>query len=383
MAKLPIKAKTIKGQVPDSPLRQRLKKTSIVKELPKRSIEFVGSGSWMLNLALTNNIDVAYPVGRVVNPVGDYSTGKTLLACETVNDVWYNFHLKQGKKVEIYYDEPEDAFDMDLARKFNMPLEHIIGLRERLPNWKSKKDDFKRSKLVEDLYTNLMNITTKEQKKAPKDKNDIILYVLDSLDSVSDARELKHIEKKGVGKQDYGGGKARVLSQMFRTCIQSVGESNILLFIVSQVRTNFGVMFGPQYTRAGGKALDHYASVIYWLKEVGKITNEKNFNQGIEVELLIDKNKIGSRYSKLNFNILHGYGVDNYGSAANFLWDSGGFERNGNYIIWNDKNIYRNALIEQAANDPKTAKQLKETLQSHWNELVKQAEIKRPDKWGN
>ena len=142
-------------------------------------------------------------------------------------------------------------------------------------------------------------------------------------------------------------------------------------------------MFGPKYTRAGGKALDHYCSVIYWLNEVGKITNDKNFNQGIDVELLIDKNKIGSRYSRLNFNILHGYGVDNFGSAVNFLWDSGGFSRSGNYIVWvNEKKYYRKELIEKAVNEPETAEALKALLQNHWNKMVAEAAITRPPKWG-
>lgn len=365
-----------KGGDTDSPLRRKLKTTPLIKPLPKKSIDFVSSGAWMLNLALTNNIDLGYPIGRIVNGVGDYSTGKTLLACELVNAVWYDYHIKQNKKVKIYYDEPEAAFDMDLARGFNMPLQEIIGLRERLPDWTPKKDDFQHSKLVEDFYLNIEKIAKGEAKDY-----DLIVYVLDSLDSVSDAREIKHIEKKGVGKQDYGGGKARVLSQMFRTCIQSVNQSNILLYIVSQVRENFGVMFGPKYTRAGGKALDHYASVIYWLKEIDKITTSKGINQGIEVEVLIDKNKVGSRYSKLSFNILHGYGVDNFGSAVNFLWDSNGFEKSGSYIIWNEKKIYRNALIEQAASDPETEKQLKAVLQSHWDQIVGEAKINRKPKW--
>lgn len=356
-------------------LRQKLRQP-LLKPMPKQFTSFVSTGSWILNMALTNDVNMGYPIGRVINPVGDYSTGKTLMACETVNAVWYELHKKMGKKVKIYYDEPEAAFDMDLAINFNMPIDQIIGLRERLPDWKPKKDDFQHSRLVEDFYSNIMRITKEEA-----DKHDIILYVLDSLDSLSDAREIKHIEKKGVGKQDYGGGKARVLSQLFRTCIQSVNNSNVLLFIVSQVRANFGVMFGPQYTRAGGKALDHYASIIYWLREVGKITTDQGINQGIEVEVVIDKNKTGSRYNKLNFNVLHGYGVDNFGSAVNFLWDKGGFKKSGSYIEWEGKKLYRSQLIEKAVKEPETAELLKTRLQEHWNQLIKDADIKRPPKW--
>jgi hypothetical protein len=140
-------------------------------------------------------------------------------------------------------------------------------------------------------------------------------------------------------------------------------------------------MFGPKYTRAGGKALDHYASVIYWLKEIDKITTSKGINQGIEVEVLIDKNKVGSRYNKLSFNILHGYGVDNFGSAVNFLWDGNGFERVGNYILWEGNKYYRNQLIEKAASNPETGEKLKTMLQKHWDQIVSEASINRKPKW--
>lgn len=302
----------------------------------------------------------------------------TLLLCEAINSVWYDYHLKQGKKVKIYYDEPEDAFDLDLAKQFKMPLENIVGLRERLPTWEKTKNDFKASKTIENVYTNIKNIVEEESSKY-----DVILYGLDSLDSVSDSREIKHIDKKGVGAQDYGAGKPSVLSQMFRTCIQSVNQSNIIFFILSQVRSNIGITFGPKLNRSGGHALDHYASQIFWLYEKDKITDKNGINQGIEVEVNVDKNKTGSRYNKVRFNILHGYGIDNYGSAVNFLWDNKVFDISGAYINWGEKKYYRNQLIEKAANEPETAQQLKEMLQNHWNEMIEEAAIKRPPKWGN
>jgi RecA/RadA recombinase len=86
---------------------------------------FISSGSHNLNMALTGNIHNAYCVGRMVNIVGDYSTGKTLLACEAVNSLWYIDHLLKKKRVKIVYDENESAFDLDLAESFGMPLDHM------------------------------------------------------------------------------------------------------------------------------------------------------------------------------------------------------------------------------------------------------------------
>jgi recombination protein RecA len=366
-------------------LRDRLKACELLPEVDlKKPLSFIDSGSWMLNLALTNHVDQGYPIARVINPVGDYSTGKTLLACEVVNSVWYLEHLLKKKKVKIYYDEPEHAFDYRLAAKFNVPLHEIIGLREDLKNYKPKKPkkgekaerQFKRSHTVEDLYNNLDYIN-----KNDKDY-DVVLYIIDSLDTLTDSREIKHLQKKGIEKQDMGGSKARVLSQLFRNSIDKVHNSNILLFILSQIRMNVGVVFGDPNTRAGGKALDHYSSQIFMLKEIGKIQSDKKINQGIEVRVKIKKNKTGSRYNDVVINILHGYGIDNFGSAVNFLWDNSQFERSGNYLVFHDKKMYRSELIELAANDPVVAQELKCDLQDYWNEMILEAEITRKPKWG-
>ena len=136
---------------------------------------------------------------------------------------WYIENLLKKKRVKIYYDEPEHAFDYRLAAKFNVPLTEIYGLREDLKSFKRKKGEklFQRSKTVENLYNNLDYIN-----KNDKDY-DVVLYVLDSLDTLRDAREIKHLEKKGIEKQDMGGSKARVLSQLFRNSIDKVHNSNI------------------------------------------------------------------------------------------------------------------------------------------------------------
>jgi recombination protein RecA len=358
-------------------LRNRLKTAETIVPVLKKPLYFIDSGSWMLNLALTNNVDKGYPIGRVINPVGDYSTGKTLLACEAINSVWYYEHKKRKKKIKMYYDEPEHAFDHRLAGQFKMPLTEIIGLREDLTSYKRKKGEklFQRSRTVEDMYNNLDWISKNDG------DNDIVIYIIDSLDSLRDAREIKHIAKKGIEKQDMGGGKARVLSQLFRNCIEGIHNSNILLVILSQIRKKIGLAFGDPNTRAGGKALDHYATHIFQLREIGKIQTEEKINQGIEVGVRIKKNKTGSRYNDVDFDILHGWGIDNYTSAVNFLWDNDALEKSGSYLIFESKKIYRSQLIELCADQPVVARTIKLLLQDHWNKMIKKAEIKRKPKW--
>jgi RecA/RadA recombinase len=379
MPKIKLKQKSKVEALKDRLKKPVLKQCATANTESDKYLYKVDSGSWALNLALTNDINCGYPRGRVVNAVGDFSTGKTLMACELVNSIWYLEHVLKGKKVKIYYDESEFAFDLELARKFNMPLEHMLGIRDRIPGWKAPKGEkpFTISRTVEDLYTNLTEAS------AESCDYDIILYIKDSLDSLTDAREIAHIEKKGVGKQDYGGGKARVMSQMFRNCIEGINTSNVLLFIISQVRENFGVMFGPKYTRSGGKALDHYSSIIYWLREAGKITHSSTgMIQGIEAEILVTKNKVGERYNNLTLNILHGYGVDNLGSAVNYLWDNKLLKIEGAYLNWEGKKMYRSSLIEWASKEASIAEAIKALWQAHWQEQVEKSKPNRPPKWG-
>jgi recombination protein RecA len=358
-------------------LRTRLKTAETHMPTLKKPLYFIDSGSWMLNLALTNKVDYGYPIGRVINPIGDYSTGKTLLACEAINSVWYYEHKKKKKKIKMYYDEPEHAFDHRLASQFKMPLTEIVGLREDLTGYKRKKGErlFRRSRTVEDMYNNLDWISKNEG------DYDIIIYIIDSLDSLRDAREIKHLAKKGIAKQDMGGSKARVLSQLFRNCIEGIHNSNVLLVILSQIRKKIGIAFGDPNTRAGGKALDHYATNIFQLREIGKIQSETKFNQGIEVGVRVKKNKTGSRYNDVDFAILHGWGIDNYTSAVNWLWDNDAFEKSGSYLIFQGIKIYRQDLIDACAEDYHVAHEVKTVLQNYWNKLLKESEIKRKPKW--
>jgi len=358
-------------------LRDKVKAISLLPEEKYRSIDFISSGSSTLNLALTDNINYAYPIGRMVNIVGDYSTGKTLAACEVVNALWYIYHLQKGKKIKIYYDEPEDAFDMDLAKKFNMPLEHIYGLREKLPGHVKDGADFCASRTVEDFYNSVTTITRESK------NYDCVLYVLDSMDSLSDARELNHIEKKGIEKQDFKGGKAAVLSQLFRTTIQDINGSNILLIIISQIRDKMNAgPFEKKHTRAGGHALDFYASQIIWLLERGKLKAKNGLVNGIDVNAYVDKNKVGDRYRTANFQILHGHGIDDLSSLVEFIWDNGGITKAGAYLKYNGENYTRDALIQLADNDINVVNDLKCIVQNRWSKMVLEAKPQRNNKWG-
>lgn len=259
----------------------------LIREEP----QFLPSGSYCLDLALGGG----WGKGRVINIVGDKSTGKTLLAIEACAQ----FALTHGKE-RIRYAEAESAFDEEYAETLGMPpgIDYVRGLDT-----------------VEAWYENISEWLVSNKSNQP------CLYILDSLDALSDAAEMERDMEKG----SYGGEKAKKLSQLFRRLIRDMGNSNCTLIIISQIRDKMNVMFGETKTRSGGRALDFYASQIVWLAEVFKVkVSVRGMDRiiGIEVRAKVKKNKVGVPYREADFIIRFGYGIDDETSLANFLKDA-------------------------------------------------------------
>lgn len=364
-------------------LKKSNDKSSKIKLTKKHDSEekyFISSGSDNLNLALTGDIDKGFCVGRIANIVGDYSTGKTLLACEAVNSVWYLEHLIKGKKVKIVYDEAEAAFDFDLAESFGMPLDEIT---------------FEESETVEEFHRNIYKHIKQNQNV------DILLYIQDSLDALSDEAEKRDLSKslkvkkkdddedgkddkddEKAGKGGYGAAKAKYLSKMFRNVARDLKRTNCILIIISQIRDDLKARYGTKAKRSGGKALDFYCSHVIWLDEKGVIQSAKfKIPQGSVIEAYIRKNKLASPRRKANFDLLHTHGVNNFGSLIEFCATNGGINKSGGHYAWDGKKYYKNDLVMFFSKNKKEYRKLRKVAQKTWNQMEADAKIELGPKW--
>ena len=256
---------------------------------------YFSTGSTLLNLAAGGAATPGWAIGRVINIVGDKSTGKTLLAIEACA----NFAALFGGAA-IRYAEVEAAFNRDYAYTMGMPRDaqytedvHTI-------------EDFER-----DLDTWL------DQQKTAN------LYVLDSLDACSSQAEME----REVGEASYGQEKAKALSQLFRKVIKKLHEKKCALIVISQLRDNIGARFGETKKRSGGHALDFYASQVFWLaqiKSLKKIVTKVERVVGVEIRARNKKNKIGKPYRQVDFSIIFGYGVADELSMIDWLKENKG-----------------------------------------------------------
>ena len=314
--------------------------------IPSSKYLFVHSGCLLLDCALGGDQPAGWPLGRVINVVGDKSSAKTGLAAEAL----INF-CKQYPDGGAAYRDFEHAFDKDYAANNGAPIEKIDFGDEDDPLL-----------TVED-FAHDFEAFCDQQAKA----NTPGIYVVDSLDAISDEAEMKASLEKGT----YGTAKAKQLSTMFRKLTWKVEQSNVLLFVISQIRDAIGVTFGEKKKRAGGHALDFYAAQIVWLAHIGILTEtigKIKRPYGIMVKAKVKKNKIGKPFGEAVFPVEFNYGINDVEASLKWLEEIG-YSKEDNSTLGN-LSSFRKALDKANNADYKTLVQdLNTYVSEKWVEI--------------
>ena len=320
-----------------------------VNEKPKKEIiSWYDSGSTILNLVC----GFGFPKGKIINIVGDKSSGKTLLALE-----FACIQKRRNKNIKVIYDDAEAGFNFD--------EEKLYGIKVYNP-------DYSHSETVEDLEYNI-----KRELKNLKGKEELI-YIIDSLDAISSDAEKERSEKlykaKDSGKTldtgSYNMTKQKQLGITLRLLAKQMKNKNCTLIIISQVRYNIGVMFGEKYTVSGGKALEFYASIRLYLAECEKKT-KKDIVTGITIKVKTKKNKVGMPFREGFVDVLFDYGLDNIMSNICYLYDlrdkRGKLKSKVVKLDWDRKDYSIRGLIKHIE-DNNLERQLTRKVQKKWKE---------------
>jgi recombination protein RecA len=257
-----------------------------------KSLTFIPSRSTLLDLVLGGG----WPLKRISNIVGDKSTGKTQIAIEAMISF-----LKMYPKGIVEYQEVESAFDVPYAEELGLDMSRV----KILEDVETIEGTMKATKLF------LKRIETKEQ---PGFK------IVDTLDGIHNR------ETFGLPDGYEKAKRAGLVNDMMTQCAGMFKRSNAHMMVVSQIRDNIGVMFGERYRRAGGKALDFYASQCLWLAEIKKIVKTVGSikrDVAIRVRAKCKKSKVGLPYRSCEFPVVFGYGIDDITSCIEWLNDTG------------------------------------------------------------
>lgn len=317
-----------------------IQKDSFYFSNENEDIKFIPSGCHLLDCVLGGG----WAVGRIINLVGDKSSGKTLLAIEACA----NFH-NEFPDCKIHYNEIESAFDKRYAESLGMPIDSIEFTEDM--------------NTIEQLFEYLSKII--KDKKDNKN-SDPELVIIDSLDALSDNAE----RERDIDKGSYGTNKAKQLSEMFRRINKDLSKANITPIFISQIRDKLNVMFGKKTQRAGGRALDFYASQVVWLAEIKKIkrtVNKVNRAIGVKVKAKCEKNKIGLPFRECEFPIIFGFGVDDITAGLEWLQELGKLKL-VNLSKSNYKGHADNLSIKE---ESKFRKQLNSVIKKEWKQIEK------------
>lgn len=265
---------------------------------PPSKLKFFRSGCTTLDCVISKGR--GWPLGRIINIVGDKSTGKTLLAIEAAT----NF-AKAYPDGKVFYRESEEAFDESYAAGIGLPIDRV--------DFGEEGGERKLWETIEDVFEDLQKCI-----KACKDDKVPALYIIDSLDALSDKDEMKRSMEEG----SYNLTKQKKLGQLFRRLVRQIGEAQICVIVISQVRDKIGVVFGKKTTRTGGRALDFYASLIFYLAHIETEYKTKKGARravGVRIKVKCEKNKVVDPFRECEFFIRFGYGIDDLEACLNWL----------------------------------------------------------------
>jgi recombination protein RecA len=269
----------------------------------------IPSGAKMLNLACSDKLIGAFALGKIINIIGDSSSGKTLLELSMLSEI---ANIPAFDDYDLFLDDAENALTFNIKKLFGSVLDERLRLD-------------KKSNTVEAFYGNVLRRIT---------KGIPFIYVLDSLDSISADAEIERAkqyeEEKEKKKGSFKTEKPRMVSEMLRVIKGEISETDSLLSIVSQTRDNlgFGAIFTPK-VRSGGKALKFYCSHEVWLA-VGKKKKKSDLEIGADVMGKVSKNKLTGKKRDVVFPIYYDYGIDDVASCIDFLIERGIWKKKKN-----------------------------------------------------
>jgi len=361
------------GQQVVKQARTRARRKPVAKDKPR--VEFISTGSHLLNLAASQKArDGGWGRGRIINVVGDGSSGKTLLCLEAA--AWYYYNIEkvksqifpEVKNPTIVFNNVEGVMDFPIDKMYGKEfVDAVLWIQSETVQ------SFGR-----DVHKRLLDLG----------KGDSLLYIADSLDAmVSEEAVKRATEAAQKGKSEdgtYGTEKAKYLSQSFfnNLCKMTEGKDATLL-IVSQVRENLNAgTFGKKFYRAGGKALDFYTHQVCWLYNIEKMKVERKGQKriyGVKTKAKFERNKVAMPFREADFRILFDYGLDDINTMIDYVF---GPKKNEAIEIDGEK-WKRTELVEAAEEDSSMMDRLIGWTEEIWHDVESAAKTERRKKYGD
>lgn len=257
---------------------------------PTDVVDWIPTGSSILDIAISNQPNGGFAVGKITEITGLESTGKSLVGAHALAST----QRKGG--LAIYIDTESsvsheflDAIGIDISQMIYVQLE-----------------------TMEEIFETIENIVTKIRES---DNDRLVTILVDSVAAASTKVEME----TDFDKDGWATAKAIIISKAMRKITQMIARQRVALIFTNQLRQKLGVMFGDPWTTSGGKALGFHASTRVRLKNAGQIKDTKKKTIGIKIKAQVTKNRLGPPLRMAEFAMYFDRGIDDYGSWLKVL----------------------------------------------------------------
>lgn len=275
------------------------------EDTPTDLTDFVGTGSSLLDLAISNRPFGGIACGRITELTGLEGSGKSLIAAHMMANV-----QKEGGVVVLL--DTENAVNPEFFEAIGLNLGQMV---------------YAQPDTVEDIFVMIETIIARVREKQNNDKKIIIV-----VDSVA-ASPTKQESESDYDKDGYATGKAIILSKAMRKVTQLIAKQKIALVFTNQLRQKMNApAFSDPWTTSGGKAIAFHASVRLRSAITGKIQNKDKQVIGVSVKVSVIKNRLGPPYRTAEFNVYFDRGIDDLDSWLKFCKDKGIMKTAGAYV---------------------------------------------------
>ena len=314
-------------------------------EAPTIVKRWIDTGSIQLDYAIRNNSDGGYPEGRIIEISGLPSSGKSHLA-------YHAAAVTQKLGGLVVYVDTENATPVAKLANMGIDVAHRFVYCD--------------THCTEEVFAIIESTILKA--KQIIDKNVPILVIWDSVAATSPKAELE-----GEYDQNSMGLQARVISKGMRKITGVIGQNNVTLLCLNQIRDNIGVMHGDPLTTPGGRAIPFHASVRIRLGSGSPVKDKAGNVIGIHTTVTIKKNKVAAPFRKCEFDIIFGKGIveDEYlfDEVRSHCKESGPVKRGGKDINISGEGAWKELVVT----DTKTGEVLleKKFYKSEFGEMLK------------
>lgn len=287
-------------------LEKNFGKGTVIGALDKPKYhQYVPTGSLGLDRALGIG---GLPRGRIVEFIGQESTGKTTLSIHVIAEAH-----NSNKDSYCAFVDAEHAFDIKYAENLGVDLNRL----------KISQPDYGEQALEV------------VEKLAESGHFDVI--VVDSVAALVPKAEVeREMGESSMGKQ------AMLMGQAMRKLTPVAAKSNTLIIFLNQIRQKIGVFFGSPDTTTGGNALKFYASVRLDIHR--SVTKENSVMDGEvkvgnQTTIKVIKNKMAAPYKSCQFDILYGKGIDKKGELIEMAVETKVIGKSGSFYSYEGKTI--------------------------------------------